>query len=195
MENGSIFALVEIDDNLFTIQYESGKPHAFKQIFDDWNDIEYLANFFEEHLADLHNDFWQTKFGKKISIDEAIDITYKQASKFENSILMTKGQSVVDELFRPLSEYPFTHLPKLSLNNMAFKAYGINYQSWLRIYAIKIGDVYTITGGTIKLTQSMDERRHTLVEIDKLINVLALLKKHGFDHSDAFDCDYYNFNI
>ena len=78
---------------------------------------------------------------------------------------------------------------------MAFKAYGTNYQSWLRIYAIRIGNVYVITGGAIKLTHLMEERPHTQKEIEKLINVLASLKKEGFDHPDAFDCDYYSFEI
>lgn len=195
MKNGSIFALREIDENLYSIQYEKGKPNAFKQIFDDWNDIEYLFDFFEEHITDLHSDFWQKKFGRKISVQEAIQITLNQASNFETSVLNHNSEDLIDELFKQLSKYPFKYLPKIVLNNMAFKAYGTDYASWLRIYAIKIGNVYVITGGAIKLTHQMEERTHTQNEIDKLINVFALLKKAGFDHPDAFDCDYYSFEI
>lgn len=148
MKNRSIFALFEIGENLYSIQYENDKPYAFKQIFDDWNDIEYLFDFFDEHITDLHSDFWQDKFGRKITVEEAVQITRNQASNFETSVLKNNSENLIDELFRPLSKHPFKHLPKKSLTNMAFKAYGTNYQ-----------------------------------------------KKEGFDHPDAFDCDYYSFEI
>jgi len=49
------------------------------------------------------------------------------------------------------------------------KAYGIRKKTWLRIYALKFGDdKYIITGGTIKLTDNMSERDHTMEELRKL---------------------------
>ena len=49
------------------------------------------------------------------------------------------------------------------------KAYGVYYRSWLRMYALKIcDDMYLITGGAIKLTDRMDERAHTRIELNKL---------------------------
>ena len=96
MENGSIFALFEIGENLYSIQYENDKPYAFKQIFDDWNDIEYLFDFFDEHITDLHSDFWQDKFGRKITVEEAVQITRNQASNFETSVALLHGYSTTE---------------------------------------------------------------------------------------------------
>ena len=49
------------------------------------------------------------------------------------------------------------------------KAYGPGIKSWLRVYALKAGDdMYIITGITIKLTDNMRERSHTLAELNKM---------------------------
>jgi hypothetical protein len=48
------------------------------------------------------------------------------------------------------------------------KAKGGEYKSWLRIYAIKYGDAFVITGGAIKLTNRMEDRPHTKHELYKL---------------------------
>ena len=46
------------------------------------------------------------------------------------------------------------------------------HASWLRIYAIKLEPgIYVITGGAIKLTRTMQEREHTLVELARMEKV------------------------
>ena len=41
--------------------------------------------------------------------------------------------------------------------------------SWLRLYAIRIEEnLYVITGGSIKLTKSMQDRTHTNLELKKI---------------------------
>ena len=60
------------------------------------------------------------------------------------------------------------------------KAYGSSYPSWLRMYALKIGDdMYLITGGTIKLTDRMDERAHTHKELRKIEACMDFLLEQG----------------
>ena len=45
------------------------------------------------------------------------------------------------------------------------------HASWLRIYAIKLEPgCYIITGGAIKLTRTMQEREHTLNELNQAID-------------------------
>ena len=73
------------------------------------------------------------------------------------------------------------------------KAYGTGgyrHQSWLRIYAIKIEPgVYLVTGGAIKLTATMEERRHTMEELAKLERVRNYLLDNGVYDLDGFN-DY-----
>jgi len=57
----------------------------------------------------------------------------------------------------------------------------------LRIYAIKVGDsAYIITGGAIKLTATMQEREHTLAELQKMELVRNHLISEGVVDAEGF---------
>lgn len=93
-------------------------------------------------------------------------------------------------------DLPFKHLENSRFSEMIMgreKAYGegcYRHQSWLRIYAIKIEHgVYLVTGGAIKLTATMGERRHTLEELAKLERVRNYLLDNGVYDLDGFN-DY-----
>lgn len=61
------------------------------------------------------------------------------------------------------------------------------HASWLRIYAIKLEPgCYIITGGAIKLTRTMQEREHTLVELNKMESVRRFLVDGGVVDADGF---------
>ena len=62
------------------------------------------------------------------------------------------------------------------------------HPSWLRIYAIKMEPgVYVVTGGAIKLTATMAERPHTLMELNRLEIV-----RNYFIDNNVFDKDGLN---
>jgi len=66
------------------------------------------------------------------------------------------------------------------------------HASWLRLYAIKLDPgCYTITGGAIKLTHTMQEREHTLNELKKMEQVRNLLIEQGAIDANGFE-DYLN---
>ena len=59
--------------------------------------------------------------------------------------------------------------------------------SWLRIYAIKLEPgCYIITGGAIKLTRTMQERAHTLAELNKMEQVRNFLLNGGAIDTEGF---------
>lgn len=61
------------------------------------------------------------------------------------------------------------------------------HASWLRIYAIKLEPgIYLITGGTIKLTRTMQEREHTLIELARMENVRRFLLDNDIVDLDSF---------
>lgn len=61
------------------------------------------------------------------------------------------------------------------------------HASWLRIYAIKLEPgCYIITGGAIKLTRTMQERQHTLVELQKMEKVRNFLLNGDVIDADDF---------
>ena len=63
--------------------------------------------------------------------------------------------------------------------------FGHGHTSWLCLYALKLEPgAYLITGGSIKLTKTMAERKHTLKELMKLEMVRNYLIDNG-----AFDVE------
>lgn len=61
------------------------------------------------------------------------------------------------------------------------------HSSWLRIYAIRLElGIYVITGGAIKLTRTMQEREHTLVELARMEKVRRFLLDNEISDMDSF---------
>ena len=61
------------------------------------------------------------------------------------------------------------------------------HASWLRIYAIRLEpNVYVVTGGAIKLTQRMQDKEHTSLELEKLNKCKEFLKYNRVFDKDSF---------
>ena len=61
------------------------------------------------------------------------------------------------------------------------------HDSWLRIYAIRLEpNVYVVTGGAIKLTRAMQDKEHTMIELNKLNKCKEFLKRNGVFDKDSF---------
>lgn len=147
--------------NLFAIKYSGETKDEFARLFELWQDPEYLEKFFESNKSDLENDFWGS-----VSIEDAIFNTFNYAQYFEHKLLELSDANEEDQLtgleniFVPLhdSQYQLYFLKKSKAK-----------KTWLRIYALRVeNNIYIITGGAIKLTQTMQERKHTNVELRKI---------------------------
>ena len=165
--------IVRIFDNcLFAIIYDEESTDEFDRIFNIWNDVDYLENFFESNKTDIQNSYWDIN-----SVDEAIIKTINDAKKFEKILLdlSEKSNEVqakgLETLFKPLIN---SQVQKVELNKSKAK------QNWLRIYALRIeNSIYLITGGAIKLTATMQEREHTKIELFKLEKCRKYLLAQG----------------
>ena len=173
MEIVSIFG-----NNLFAIKYAGETKDEFSRLFELWQDPEYLEDFFETHKSDLESGFWET-----ISVDDAILETFEYAQDFENRLLELSEQSDeeqiggLEEIFKPLHDSQYQIL---TLNKSKAK------RTWLRLYALRIEtNVYIITGGAIKLTRTMQERRHTNRELSKIESCRRYLLDQGIIDIDG----------
>ena len=164
------------NDCLLSFQYDGNDTDEFSRLFDEWTDIEYLESFFTGNVKDLQRPAWLG-----ISIDEAILRTRNEAiqsRKYLRKLIERPAEERIAsfvKFFKPLEtqQSRFDFLDKK-------KAYGSSYPSWLRMYALKIGDdMYLITGGTIKLTDRMDERVHTNKELRKIEACKDFLLEQG----------------
>lgn len=91
----------------------------------------------------------------------------------------------LDSLFKPLD---ITDASSRELTRQKARNWNRDrHASWLRIYAIRIEtNVYIITGGAIKLTHLMQDRRHTTLELEKLNRCKAYLIANGVFDKESF---------
>ena len=148
-------------------------------LFDSWNDIGFLMDFFMENLDDLKQFFHIQR------ISDAIDDTMDDAEELQRLILDIPYTENLDELFTPLGSADLTirELTREKARNWD----RIDHASWLRVYAIRLEkNVFVVTGGAIKLTRSMQERPHTQEQLDKLNSCRQYLLDNGVFDADSF---------
>jgi hypothetical protein len=165
MEIVRIFA-----DRLTSFHYGTDQPDEFSRLFQQWQDPEFLVQFFNEHIEDLQSGF----FGA-VSPQTAIKRTRDEARRLEKKLqqLATGSPVNLDSLFAPLQQTEPIEFTRS-------KAKGDNQRSWLRLYAIKLeSNVYVVTGGTIKLTAAMQDREHTRHELSQLTRCRDYLREQG----------------
>ncbi len=178
MEIVRIFA-----NHLYAVRYEPKKPDEFEKLFNSWNDIEHLEDFFEKNIEDLQSNFF-----KITNVEDAVFSTLAEAKNLEQKLKTLSESSnkelaeSLDTLFIPLDKQ------RTEIELEKSKAYGIKRKSWLRVYAIRVdNELYIITGGAIKLTATMNEREHTARELQKLSRTVDFLKEQGIIDKDGFE--------
>jgi hypothetical protein len=180
---------------LLSINFKIDKKDKdeYYKFFNNWSNTGYLLDFFKSNSKDLYSGFYN-----EITIDQAIDKTLDELDFLKEKIneLVKKGfnskEINLDNLFQPLRpmDYKFTEL----LETKAKASGKIISKPWLRLYAVRIDkNLFVITGGTVKLTATMQEREHTRIELEKSKKALAYLKENNINTSD--DLIYYYENI
>lgn len=169
----NIFVLVK--DSLYAVGYDNEVKDTYSSLLDNWQDVEYLEQFFEDNKTDLQSGFYGN-----ITIEDAVLQTLAEAAKFDKKIYNAATTGTFNE-DKPLEEVLFNTLHKDVYDHIHIpsKAYGPNYKSWLRIYAIRIApNLYVISGGAIKLTEAMTTE-HLKQELFKLKLTANYLKEIG----------------
>ena len=167
------------DGRLWSVRYEGEVENALFLTFAQWNDVEWLRNFFCENRGDL------ASFFKVTNVDEAIFDTIEDSDKLQCLILDLSPEADLEKLFRPLDNRQTAAL--MLDKEKARLRENIRHPSWLRLYAIRLEKgVFIVTGGAIKLTATMAEREHTLRELEKMEKVRNFLLIEGVVDKDSF---------
>ena len=178
------FEDVKDDGRLWAVHFEGENLNELDRVFSQWNDAGWLLKFFRENFNDLVSYFKITK------LDEAVYDTMADSDQLECLILDISPDANLDELFRPLENSRASEM-MLSKEKARLQSRP-KHASWLRIYAIKLNPgIYVVTGGAIKLTRTMQEREHTLKELEKMEKVRQYLVANGVIDDDSFN-DFIN---
>ena len=172
------------DGRLWAVKYDDCAENVLYMLFEQWNDVTWLYQFFKENMDDLMSYF------KITDVNEAIYDTIEDSERLQCLIMDISPDADLDKIFRPLENSRTSEMllgkEKARLRNT------LRHASWLRIYAIKLEPgIYVITGGAIKLTRTMQEREHTLVELARMEKVRRFLLDNDIADKDSF-VDYLN---
>jgi len=174
--------VIEDYDHLWAVKDPHKEYDELTQLFENWNNAEFLLDFFQKNVDDLKEYFHIER------ISQAVRDTMEDSDRLEELILDIPYTFSLDELFHPLS--PKEEYLQELLREKARNWDRRGHDSWLRIYAIRLEpNVYVITGGAIKLTRTMQDREHTQFELDKLNTCRTWFQSQGvFDKDSFLDC-------
>ena len=170
------------DEGIWAVEYEKGQINAFEEIFENWQNPEYMVEFCEQHKEDV-----KTKFGPEIGMAAAAELLMDEADDLEelvyNLATSKKSEDKLQHLFKPLdnrdANLSVLQSTKASIKNREYR------DPKCRIYALRVGEnTYVVTGGAIKLTNLMAERPHTEEQLKKLNLVKAWLQQQGIQYPD-----------
>ncbi|MCH6233479.1 hypothetical protein [Cognataquiflexum rubidum] len=159
-------------DCLYAVMYEGSDQDALKILQEKWADPEDLRTFFKQFKRD-----YEAYYGKA-TLSQIVEKAIEDADAlFETLFKLAEDESGkhLSEFFKPLHNKEAGTAYELQ----QLKAYGTLSNSFLRIYAIRYGNSFVITGGAIKLTDQMKDRKHTKEEFYKLEIVRDYLQEKG----------------
>ena len=176
------FNRITENGTLWAVRYDNCLDNVLDTILDQWNDVIWLRSFFKQNIEDL------TSYFKITDVNEAIYDTIEDSERLQCLIMDISPNADLDKIFRPLENMRASEV--MLSKEKAKVRNNPRHASWLRIYAIKLDPgIYIITGGAIKLTRTMQEREHTLVELARMEKVRRYLLDNDITDVDSFN-DY-----
>lgn len=160
----SIFA-----ERLFSFHYENEDFNEFERLLDIWTNVSYLKDYAEKNNVE--------------DVEQFVDDRLKEAEIFEDILMeIQEGKEPLETFFRPLFD------TEMRVINLSLQKGKLKNNS-LRIYAIRIDDdCFLITGGAIKMSQTMQEHPDTEEEYKKLIRAKKhLMENVTFDKDSFFE--------
>ena len=84
------------DGRLWAVRYEDNEENALYRLFDQWNDVAWLRDFFKENLNDL------TSYFKITDVNQAIYDTIEDSEVLQCLIMDISPDANLEKIFRPL---------------------------------------------------------------------------------------------
>lgn len=172
--------VIIFERSLYAARFDDNEVDEFERLLDQWRDVEYLTEFFNANIRDLQSGY----FGE-ITVEQAVRLTIRLADNLENRMLELAENGQTDDfknlqsIFKPLDSKEQSVLD-LQMNKAHF--------NWLRVYGIRIAkNLFVISGGAIKLTQKMNDRAHTQLELNKLNQTKDFLRLNFLSEEEDFE--------
>lgn len=185
MELMPIFVDEETKEGLYSIVYDNCESCEFDRLFDNWNDVEYVTNYCETNKEYLNTDYFSD-----FTIDEIISRILLEAETLEGQIEnivndgFEKKDANLQMLFKQLHDQQFT-IPILQESKAKIDDKRHFPKPILRVYGLRIdSNTFVVTGGAIKITQSMQDHVDTNEELNKMGLVKSFLAEIEITYQD-----------
>lgn len=153
-------------ENLFAFHYDDETDNEYDRLMELWTDVTYLRNYATKKNIENIYGF----------INEILENAEQIQDLLEN---LTKNKESYGIYFQSLQNSERNKL-------LAFQKGKIK-RNRLRYYAIKLDEnCFVITGGAIKMSQTMQEHPDTDKELKKLKIARAYLNINGVFDEDSF---------
>ncbi|MBF4515582.1 DUF479 domain-containing protein [Flavobacterium sp. ANB] len=152
---------------LFSFHYDGEVDNEYDRLMDNWTDVNYLRKYAKSNGIENVNQFVRERLKDAEQIQDLLEeiITNKQPLEF---------------YFRTLFDTE-SGIKTLSLQKGKIDKNGI------RIYAIKIDkDCFVITGGAIKMSQTMQGHPDSNNELMKIKDAKNYLQENSVIDEDSF---------
>lgn len=153
-------------DQLFAFHYDHETNNEFDRLMDLWTDVAFLHQFVENNNIQNTSVFVQDILQDAEQIQDFLEHLNQNSQPY-------------GFYFEPLQDAERNRL-------LAFQKGKIR-KNRLRYYAIKLdNNCFVITGGAIKMSQTMQDHPDTNNELAKLQAARAYLNKQGVFDEDSF---------
>jgi hypothetical protein len=166
-----IFPIFANHKNVFVVKYNEHEFDELERLIQLWDDSEYVYDFYFTNKSYFDDSFWTNSKQIRCVDDflEEVEIALCQVKEIKER-LKTSKISELQKLFKPLTDGQ-----SLLLNIIPNKLKVLSF----RLYALELREHrYIITGGTLKITKTMQEHPETILELNKLNKVTTFLKEN-----------------
>ena len=118
-------------DHLWSVKYPEKDADELTLLFRNWNNANYLLDFFFSNLDDLKNFFHIQK------VSDAIHDSVEDASVLQKLILDFPYTEDLDGLFHPLS-LSDNRVTEMMTREKARNWDREGHTSWMRVYAVRV---------------------------------------------------------
>jgi len=142
--------------------------NEYDRLLDLWTDVSYLRTYAKNNKVKDINQFVNNRLEDAEQIEDVLEE-------------IVNNEQPLEYYFRPLYD------TEIGVRILSLQKGKASRKNGLRLYAIKIDDnCFVITGGAIKMSQTMQGHPDTSKELPKLDRAKAFLKNNGVLDRDSF---------
>lgn len=160
---------------LYAFHFEDEEDNEYDRNIELWTNPDYLIQFAKANAKD-------------VNLEKYVSDRLEDAEQIVDLIeyLSENETDSLSSFFQPISP---SEIGIVRLSLQKGKTRQRNRRNDLRFYAIKIDeDCFVITGGAIKVSQTMQEHELTNIELNKLNRCKQYLNENGvFDNESFFE--------